>query len=59
MNRLFYKHEKNRVLLIMIDWKLIGDLFICFSILGGGILFIRANVNYIPEDVEREEDERR
>ena len=43
----------------LIDWKLIGDLFICFSILGGGILFIRANVNYIPEDVEREEDERR
>lgn len=43
----------------MIDWKLIGDLFICFSILGGGILFIRVNLNYIPEDVEREEDERR
>jgi len=32
------------------DWDLLGRLFICSAILGGGILFIIININYTPED---------
>jgi len=41
----------------MLDWKLIGDIFICLSILGGGFLVAYANANYIPEKDEEVDDE--
>lgn len=31
------------------NWQLIGDLFLCFSILGGMVLFAVVNANYKPE----------
>ena len=31
-------------------WELFGDLFMMFMILGGGALFIWANVTYNPND---------
>ena len=31
-------------------WKLLGDLVMMFMILGGGVLFIWANVSYNPND---------
>ena len=46
----------------MIDWKLIGDLFICFSILLGGFTFAYVNANYVPDPEdhhERNQDEER
>lgn len=41
----------------MLDWKLIGDIFLCLAILGGGVLVTYANANYIPEKNERPDDE--
>jgi len=43
----------------MLDWKLIGDIFICLAILGGGFLFTYTNANYIPERDTEVEDEGR
>jgi len=31
-------------------WKLFGDLVMMFMILGGGVLFIWANVTYNPKN---------
>ena len=31
-------------------WALFGDLVMMFMILGGGVLFIWANINYTPDD---------
>jgi hypothetical protein len=33
-----------------LTWKLFGDLVMMFMILGGGVLFIWANVAYNPND---------
>jgi len=32
--------------------SLIGDLFLCFCIIGGGCLFIWANVGYNPNNID-------
>jgi len=32
------------------NWELAGDLFLCFAILGGGTLFVVANINYKPDN---------
>tara|TARA_Y100000114_G_C11590410_1_gene245499 strand:- start:1 stop:123 length:123 start_codon:yes stop_codon:yes gene_type:complete len=34
----------------MIDWKLIGDIFLCLSVVGGGLLFAIVNARYQPRD---------
>ena len=42
----------------MLDWKLIGDIFLCLAILGSGVLVTYANANYIPEKDEGTDDEK-
>ena len=32
------------------NWELLGDLLMMIMILGGGVLFICANVSYNPND---------
>ena len=36
----------------MPDLSTLGDLLLCISILGGGILFVFVNVKYAPEKEE-------
>ena len=38
------------------DLKIIGDLFLCFMILGGAVVFTVANLNYTPERKKEDED---
>jgi hypothetical protein len=35
---------------------IIGDIILCVSILAGGIIFIVANVNYLPEENSSEDN---
>lgn len=39
----------------MIDWKLVGDIFLCLSIILSGATFVYANVNYVPENEEEDD----
>lgn len=32
------------------NWEIVGDLFLCFSIIAAIVLFTYVNVNYNPED---------
>lgn len=59
LSRFFYKSPKRVLEFIMLDWKLIGDIFLCLAILGSGVLVTYANANYIPEKDEGSDDEER
>ena len=43
----------------MIDWKLVGDIFLCLSIVGGGLLFAYVNARYVPQEVKEKDHEKR
>tara|TARA_A200000159_G_C7022195_1_gene214364 strand:- start:325 stop:450 length:126 start_codon:yes stop_codon:yes gene_type:complete len=39
-----------------VDLVLLGDLILCACIIGGGCLFIWANVSYNPNNVDDEKE---
>jgi len=36
--------------------KLLGDLLMCAMIIGGIVVFTRANVNYVPDQSKEDDD---
>ena len=38
--------------------KLLGDLLMCAMIIGGIVVFVRANANYMPEQKKEESNEK-